>query len=337
MNDPSALTERFRGGFFMQTLRLDQLRIDGGTQLRVKIDLDHVAELKAAWNKLEDLPPFVAFHDGAAYWIADGFHRFHAATGKWMRVSVDVRQGTQRDAILYACGANQTHGLKRSNADKRKAVKTLLDDQEWSKKSDRWIAEASGVSHTFVAEMRPQVATVATCESKTVEKTDVSEKREGRDGKKQSATKPNKPKAAPVEIDEPEPSKPKISGGTSFDVEEIEAHGKTRHVDWPKGVAEALDSGEEVFAKLIGQLGRIEGEVKRLLDSKPGGHLTQTDVEQCLANAKASLKTCRPVCPCPMCKGQGCASCKKAGWWCDQQRKQLETASAKLWLAERGF
>ena len=180
----------------METLRLDQLRIDGGTQLRVKIDLDHVAELKAAWGKIDDLPPFVAFFDGAAYWIADGFHRFHAANGKWTRVTVDVRAGTQRDAVLFACGANQSHGLKRSNADKRKAVKTLLDDAEWSAKSDQWIAEAAGVNKHMIAELRgnnlSQVGELppdVNQQSTTNSRNGSAKKRLGRDGKQYPASK----------------------------------------------------------------------------------------------------------------------------------------------------
>lgn len=184
----------------METLRLDQLRIDGGTQLRVKIDLDHVAELKAAWAKIDDLPPFIAFFDGVTYWIADGFHRFHAANGKWMRVSVDVRAGSQRDAILYACGANQTHGLKRTNADKRKAVKTLLADAEWAAKSDRWIAEAAGVSHVLVAELRPVQLEELPVEANEVSTTDSrnasATTRLGRDGKLRQTAKQKSKEAA---------------------------------------------------------------------------------------------------------------------------------------------
>lgn len=66
----------------------------------------------------------------------------------------EVRVGTQRDAILYPCGANTQHGLRRSQADKRKAVGIMLADPEWSKWSDREIARRCGVSHPFVGKLR---------------------------------------------------------------------------------------------------------------------------------------------------------------------------------------
>lgn len=37
---------------------------------------------------------------------------------EWM--ATEVLRGTKRDAILYSVGANSTHGLRRTNADKRR-------------------------------------------------------------------------------------------------------------------------------------------------------------------------------------------------------------------------
>ena len=39
-------------------------------------------------------------------------------------------KGTQRDAILWSISANATHGLRRTNEDKRRAVTRLLQDPE---------------------------------------------------------------------------------------------------------------------------------------------------------------------------------------------------------------
>ena len=52
------------------------------------------------------------------------------------KISADVREGSRRDAILYAVGANASHGLKRTNRDKRNAVMVLLKDPEWSDRAD---------------------------------------------------------------------------------------------------------------------------------------------------------------------------------------------------------
>ena len=57
-------------------------------------------------------------------------------------VSAEVRTGTLRDAMLYAAGANATHGIRRKNADKRNSIQILINDNEWSQWGDREIARS---------------------------------------------------------------------------------------------------------------------------------------------------------------------------------------------------
>ena len=59
--------------------------------------------------------------------------------------------------FLYAVGANASHGLRRTNTDKRRAVVRLLRDYEWSKWSDREIARRCGVANSFVGNVRRQI------------------------------------------------------------------------------------------------------------------------------------------------------------------------------------
>jgi len=138
-----------------QTLRLDQIRIDGGTQPRVQIDEQVVAEYAELYGNAVDLPPVTVFYDGTNHWLADGFHRY------WANKRIDceyvfayVHEGTQRDAVLYSVGANASHGLRRTNDDKQKAIQTLLADEEWSQWSDREIAKRCGVDHKTVGAAR---------------------------------------------------------------------------------------------------------------------------------------------------------------------------------------
>jgi hypothetical protein len=101
------------------------------------------------------LPPVTLFFDGSDYWLADGFHRYHAHNKIGaLEIAADVRNGTKRDAVLFSVGANGTHGLQRTNADKRRAVETLLGDDEWSVWSDREIAKRCGVSNDFASRVR---------------------------------------------------------------------------------------------------------------------------------------------------------------------------------------
>lgn len=144
----------------VKKINVNAIRIDGGTQSRVEIDNQVVADYAEAIKAGIEFPPVVVFHDGADHWLADGFHRFHAhKQADKASIPAEVRDGTVRDAILYSVGANGTHGLRRTNADKRKAVETMLADAVWALWTDRKIAEACGVGHPFVAAVRrPAVA-----------------------------------------------------------------------------------------------------------------------------------------------------------------------------------
>lgn len=140
------------------TLPVGKIRLDGGTQMRSEINEDVIEEY--ALN-LDVLPPIVVFHDGKSYWLADGFQRVRAhQISEPPRGSIicNVRPGTQRDAVLYACGANSEHGLRRSSEDKRRAVMTLLKDSEWCAWSNREIARRCAVDEGTVRKYRASLS-----------------------------------------------------------------------------------------------------------------------------------------------------------------------------------
>jgi ParB-like chromosome segregation protein Spo0J len=169
---------------------LSRIRIDGGTQPRAEINQAVVDEYAEAMTGGAEFPPVVVFHDGVAFWLADGFHRYHGAR-KAEREDIDaeVKKGTQREAVLYAVGANVSHGLRRTNADKRRAVEILLADAEWAGKTDRWIAEAAAVSPDTVNRIRHE----------QVSDSDTSPtSRTGRDGKTYQSRAPRSEPAAPI-------------------------------------------------------------------------------------------------------------------------------------------
>lgn len=180
----------------MTNLPLRQIVVKGGTQTRDRLNTDAVNEYADLMQAGTIFPPVVVFYDGDSYWLADGFHRYAAAVVlRTIEGSIDaeVKQGTQREAILYSCGANAHHGLRRTNADKRRAVQRLLDDPEWSTWSNRAIADACEVSKTFVSALRAepaQVATVATC-LETSKSASANNQRLGADGKTYPAVRLN--------------------------------------------------------------------------------------------------------------------------------------------------
>lgn len=135
-------------------LALSLIRRDGGTQSRAELNAEAVTAYGDAMLAGAVFPPVIVFYDGAEYWLADGFHRWEAADAAGLEeIESDVRQGTRRDAILFSVRANASHGVQRTHSDKRRAVQILLNDAEWSLWSHRKIAEATGVSHTFVSKL----------------------------------------------------------------------------------------------------------------------------------------------------------------------------------------
>ena len=102
-------------------------------------------------------PPVIVYHDLSVgqYWLADGFHRCAAAAEVGLtEIEAEVTNGTRRDAILEAIRANAAHGVRRTNEDKRKAVFTMLTDDEWSQWSDHKIAQETHTTQPFVSKLR---------------------------------------------------------------------------------------------------------------------------------------------------------------------------------------
>lgn len=177
-------------------LKISQIVIGAGTQIRAKLDEFTVDEYAAAMlDAANKFPPVTVFHDGTQYILVDGFHRVMAASRNgFLDIEAEIRKGTRSDALKFALGANASHGLKRSNADKRRCVELALT--EWPDISDNQLATICAVSHPFVGIVRAQVVTVTSC--------DPAAKRLGADGKAyKQRTKP-----ASVPIPEPEPAAP---------------------------------------------------------------------------------------------------------------------------------
>ncbi len=142
-----------------QTIELNRLRLDGGTQMRARLDDNTVREYAAAMSSgWGQFPPIIVYYDGADHWLGDGFHRVAAARDAGITTApADIRAGHRRDAILHAAGANASHGLRRSQADKRRSVETLLRDDEWRDWSDREIARKCNVSADLVGAVRREL------------------------------------------------------------------------------------------------------------------------------------------------------------------------------------
>ncbi len=319
----------------MKKLEISKIRTDGGTQMRAELCETTVAEYSELFASGVEMEAIEVFFDGTAYWLADGFQRVAAALDAGHdKILAHITAGTRRDAILYACGANALHGLKRSNADKRRAVETLLNDEEWVKWSDRKIADAAGVSDPFVSNIRKELLTVSTSPAAKA----ASEPRVGKDGKSYpKKDKPaREPKAVPKHVvdtppaanDTPDPKagKAKISGGNTFNVEEFGGQSAVEDLAGnriPDDLMQVFGQ-KDAFADVLSHLSKARSGIERLLDTPAGNLIKNSLASVDLKNIYAQIKFAQPYAVCPRKKHDNCDVCKGRKWINQEVHKSVE-------------
>jgi len=140
-----------------KTIKLNDIVIDAGTQQRVTINNDVVAEYAEAMRCGTKFPAITVFFNGSSYYLVDGYHRYNATKDAGIDdILADVIDGTKREAVLYSLGVNNSHGIRLTNADKRKAVLTMLEDDEWKYWTDLAISKHCKVTQPFVSKIRKE-------------------------------------------------------------------------------------------------------------------------------------------------------------------------------------
>ena len=139
-----------------ERIKLQKIRLDGGTQPRKEIDeplVQHYTEVLLEGK--DQFPPIDLWFDGKAYWPSDGFHRFHAhKRAGFLDIEATVNQGTKRDAFRACLKANSKHGKPRTPEERRYAVQMALEDIEYGDAADAVIAELCDVSISTVGRVK---------------------------------------------------------------------------------------------------------------------------------------------------------------------------------------
>jgi hypothetical protein len=158
-------------------MKIDNIRIDGGTQMRAKMSDETVKGYADALKDGDIFPPVVVFFDGKDNWLADGFNRYFAnkMIGR-KEIDAEVKRGNVLDAKLYACGANATHGQPRTIADKRNAVLMVLSESACKDWSARQVAVHCAVTHTLVNSIKKSLEAASTPDKPERKKTIPKEK-----------------------------------------------------------------------------------------------------------------------------------------------------------------
>lgn len=167
---------------------LTSIQMDKTTQCRASMRTETIEEYADAMKRGDAFPPVDLYGTAAQCWIGDGWHRVLAtSTAGSCEVDATLHPGGRSDAIRHALRANATHGVRRTNEDKRRAVEVAL--AEFPELSSRAVAELCGVGDRLVREIRPTCGLTA------------PEAVTGRDGKQYPAGR-EAPPEPPAETEE---------------------------------------------------------------------------------------------------------------------------------------
>jgi N6-adenosine-specific RNA methylase IME4 len=154
---PEGTTTTDKGDVTRRRLPISGLRLEVVKRVRRNVNRDVVERYAEARREGATFPPIVVFHESETdtYWVADGLHRVESAKEAGQtEVDVEIRPGTERDALLSAVSANLKHGLPMTKEDQKHTATILLNDPEWREWGDREIGRHCGLDGKTVAELR---------------------------------------------------------------------------------------------------------------------------------------------------------------------------------------
>lgn len=264
-----------------ESLQLSQIVTDAGTQIRAAIDAETVANYAAAMIDGAKFPPVTVFHDGSRHLLADGFHRVMAAARNGFHdILADVRLGTKADALMFALGANARHGLRRTNADKRRCVELAI--AEWPGLSDRKLAEICAVSDALVSDVREaQVQESRTCPPA---------KRVGADGKSYPASRKTPSAGTQHRPDAPQSQVGEHARGTHPSAPDTAAGGATNSDAEPP-----LDLPAEDDFSAVYDLARMRADLAYLLDNVRRAFIDPDEVGHAILEFQVAQKQLREL------------------------------------------
>lgn len=333
-------------------LEIEKIRTDGETQPRDAIDLETVAEYAEALQRGEKFPAVDVMHDGKEYWLARGFHRWHAHRKAGIeKIACVIMRGTVEDARWHAYGDNVSHGLRRTRADIERAVRLALGHPKGQNQSDVALGKYLGVSHATVANWRKRLETP-------------NPRSKGGDKLAETAPKPLQHKGPVFRKDSektpddgppmdppnaPEPADPKAEAFVKdyrkkgYPDERIRIIASMRPEPMRAQVLKLLgglpaDKGGEsptdelgmalpekvhpAFARR-GELQDLMTTISRIKTAALQAHETKDPLYADLnpsqfqaecENVYRSLRALKPYAVCPYCAGKGCRACLNRGW-----------------------
>jgi hypothetical protein len=262
-------------------IKITDIIAEVDVQSRVGLNNDFIDEYAEDLELGAEFPSVDVFYDGTYYFLTDGFHRYGAykKVGK-ESITANIHHGTRRDAILFSVGVNAKHGIRRTNADKQRAVRKLLDDDEWAKMSDGEIAKHCAVSQPFVSKLRREL-TQNGSESSSVRKgadgRDIDTSKIGKNNGAVNGKEAQKDSVTDDSLNEKSTDDEGANKTAEFelDVSDIQLPDKTKTDKEPSGIESEKEINEEASApknqkpKVSDLITDIIGQLTELQKLKP--------------------------------------------------------------------
>ena len=134
---------------------LNEVSIEESPKVRAALNEEVAAEYGNLYKAKVNLPVPVLYQAKGDKFlrIGDGLHRITGAKAVGNKTLLcEVREGGFEEALAHALQSNTSHGLRRSQADKRRCIEAALD--QWPKLSDTELAKRCAVDHKTVSGYR---------------------------------------------------------------------------------------------------------------------------------------------------------------------------------------
>lgn len=285
-------------------VHISDLVLDERCQARERIDSDAVGEYSASYAAGVELPPPAVYSVSGKLYVVDGYHRVPAAIKaglEFLRVVI-VGEGTIDDAEWFATGVNKDHGVRRSNADKRRALRMALETEIGVEQSTQTLAKHVGVSVELATEVR---RAWESARNQTPERRKDSAgrwqpaRRDRSDTSKAKSSKSDTKRAEP-----PENIAPSIEPEKQEEPLPFEPLPETKS---------PMPQYGHALRRIAEDIRRARLDALRALPEEKVLLGLRQQLKRDLDSAEDAVRLAEPI-ACPKCTGGGCRSCGDHGW-----------------------
>lgn len=278
---------------------LSDIDMDGSPKVRAEVRSDTVEEYQSQYRlKGNRMPEPHLFKSGKMFIIGDGWHRVTAMKNLKTKAALfEIHEGGYSECLKFALTANLSHGLRRTNADKRAGAMSAI--KEFPSLSNKELSNICAVDDHTIATVRTEME--ASLEVKAVSK------RQGADGKTYTA----KPRTA-SEIPRVKPQNAKDSSKkTPKDAAVVK---DDTGIAIPPKAMVYWDRREEV-TQLLSAITRIKGIIKQAIEEKDAlfHEVNGNDMVARCEYLYGGLKVAMPYAVCPTCQGKLPEKCSMCG------------------------